>query len=137
MNPKLEAGSRYDDLRGKLYFNNSFDASLVKRIYAIENLDTSIMRGWRCHKIEQRWFSAINGSFKITLIKIDNWQSPSKNLEKLTYIIYSETLDILHIPAGFATCIQSIENNSKLLVMADFCLGEQKDDYYFDIDYFD
>ncbi|NCO64830.1 MAG: sugar epimerase [Flavobacteriia bacterium] len=136
MIPKITTGNSHTDARGTLFYNNDFDASAVKRMYVIENATTEIIRGWQGHKIEQRWFSAINGSFKIGLIKIDNWENPAKNLEMLTFTINADTLEVLHVPQGYVSNIQSLEEGSKLLVMADYLLGEIKDEYRFDVDYF-
>ncbi|MDX6182213.1 hypothetical protein SGQ44_08910 [Flavobacterium sp. Fl-77] len=60
----------------------------------------------------------------------------SVNLEILPYLIDSEKLNVLHVPKGYVSSIQSLELNSKLLVMADYLLGEIKDEYRYDIDYF-
>lgn len=136
MNPKLINGNCHCDQRGTLLYNNDFDASLIKRIYIIENQNPKFIRGWQGHQIEQRWFSVIRGKFKIQLIKIDNWEKPSINLEVFTFLIDSEKLNVLHVPKGYVSSIQSLELNSKLLVMADYLLGEIKDEYRYDIDYF-
>lgn len=136
MVPRIINGGSHSDTRGTVRFNNSFDATVIKRIYLIENNDTTFVRGWQGHRIEQRWFSVLKGSFKIELITIDNWEHPSKDLESLSFIINAETLDVLHIPEGFVSSIQSLEEGSKLLVMADYLLGEIKDGYRYDIDYF-
>ena len=137
MVPKITKGDSYSDTRGDLIYNNDFDATVIKRIYTIENNNTDFIRAWQGHKTEQRWFSAIVGSFKIQLIAIDNWENTSKNLKKITFIIDSKKLDILHIPKGFVSSIQSIEEGSKLLVLADYLMGEMDDEYRFDVDYFD
>lgn len=136
MEPKLINGNCHSDQRGILLYNNDFDASSIKRIYIIENESPQFIRGWQGHKIEERWFSVVSGKFKIQLIKIDNWDKPSLNLNILTYLIDSEKLNILHVPKGYVSSIQSLEVNSKLLVMADYLLGEIKDEYRYDIDYF-
>jgi len=136
MEPKLINGNCHSDQRGTLLYNNDFDASLIKRIYIIENESTRFIRGWQGHQIEQRWFSVVSGKFKIQLIEIDNWEKPSVNLEAFTYLIDSEKLNVLHVPKGYVSSIQSLELNSKLLVMADYLLGEIKDEYRYDIDYF-
>lgn len=136
MEPKLIIGNCYSDQRGTLSYNNDFDASLIKRIYIIENERLQFIRGWQGHQIEQRWFSAINGKFKIQLIKIDNWEKPSMDLEVFTFLIDAKKLDVLHIPKGYVSSIQSLEDDSKLLVMADYLLGDIKDEYRYDIDYF-
>jgi dTDP-4-dehydrorhamnose 3,5-epimerase-like enzyme len=44
----------------------------------------------------------------------------SLNLEVLTYLIDSEKINVLHIPKGYISSIQSLEINSKLLVMANY-----------------
>ncbi len=136
MEPKLINGNCHSDQRGTLLYNNDFDVSLIKRIYIIENESLQFIRGWQGHQIEQRWFSVVSGKFKIQLIKIDNWEKPSVNLEAFTYLIDSEKLNVLHVPKGYVSSIQSLDLNSKLLVMADYLLGEIKDEYRYDIDYF-
>jgi dTDP-4-dehydrorhamnose 3,5-epimerase-like enzyme len=117
-------------------YNNDFDATAIKRIYVIENQSTDFVRGWRGHQIEQRWFSAIKGSFKIELIAIDDWEHPSRELKRETFIIYAETMDVLHIPAGFVSSIQSLEEGARLLVMADYSFGALNDEHRFEVDYF-
>lgn len=136
MIPKITEGNRHSDSRGTLFFNNNFDASAIKRIYVIENTDTNFIRGWQGHKIEQRWFTTVKGSFRIQLIKIDNWSNPSKDLKISTFIINDKKQDILHIPHGYASSIQSLEEGSKLLVMADYIFGEIQDEYRFEVNYF-
>lgn len=136
MVPKIINGGCHSDQRGTLSYNNDFDASIIKRIYVIENRNTDFIRGWQGHKVEQRWFSAITGSFKIQIIEIDNWEKPSKNLKTFTFVINVEKLNVLHIPQGYVCSIQSLEDRSRLLVMADYLLGEIQDEYRFDVDYF-
>jgi dTDP-4-dehydrorhamnose 3,5-epimerase-like enzyme len=136
MSHKLILGSCFSDFRGKLFYNNDFDLSIVKRIYIIENSSMGFIRSWQGHKIEQRWFCSVQGSFIIRLIKIDNWQIPSISLPIKEYHLNADNLDVLHIPAGFVTSIQANENSSKLLVMSDYTLGEIIDDYRFPSEYF-
>jgi dTDP-4-dehydrorhamnose 3,5-epimerase-like enzyme len=136
MIPRVTKGGRHIDSRGTLFYNNDFDASVIKRIYVIENENTDFVRAWQGHKVEQRWFSVMHGSFRIQLIAIDHWDNPSKDLERLTFVINAEKLDVLHVPQGYASSIQSLETNSKLLVLADYSLGELKDEVRFDSEYF-
>jgi dTDP-4-dehydrorhamnose 3,5-epimerase-like enzyme len=136
MDTQLILGNRYSDVRGQLFYNNDFDASQVKRIYIIENNSTDFVRGWQGHQIEQRWFSAIEGKFKIELIQIDNWKQPSKDLKVYSYVINSDKLDVIHVPQGYVSSIQSLEEDSKLLVMTDYLLGEINDEFRYEIDYF-
>lgn len=136
MIPKIIFGGNHKDDRGEITFNNDFNPSQVKRFYSIENIDTSFIRRWQGHRIEQRWFTAISGKFEIQLILVDDWDTPSVQLEKITFELGNNSFDILHIPPGYISSIQSLTDNSKLLVMADHALNEVKDEYRFPVDYF-
>lgn len=127
MLPKIIKGGSHSDDRGLLQFNNSFDATAVKRIYLIENKETTFVRGWQGHRIEQRWFSVLEGSFKIELIAIDNWENLSRDLKSLCFIVNAETLDVLNVPQGYISSIEALEEAAKLLFMSDHLLGVIQD----------
>ncbi|WP_316802136.1 WxcM-like domain-containing protein [Pedobacter nototheniae] len=129
-------GDKHEDDRGIITHNNEFDASEVKRIYTIENHSIDFIRGWQGHKIEQRWFASMKGKFEISVIKVDDFKNPSKNLNIRKYELTDKSLTYLHIPSGCITAIQAKEEHCKLLVFADYALGEIKDEYRFPIDYF-
>ena len=44
-------------------------------------------------------------------------------------------MDVLHIPAGYVSSIQAMQESSKLVVMADYLLGVVDDEYRYDINY--
>lgn len=136
MKPALISGNCHQDQRGQLFYNNDFDTTSIKRMYVIENHSVDYIRAWQGHKIEQRWFSAVQGSFKIQLIAVDNWDIPSENLPKIEFYLHSDKLDILHIPAGYISSIQALEEKSKLVVMSDYHLGELNDEFRYPTDYF-
>lgn len=136
MKPALISGNCHQDQRGQLFYNNDFDTTSIKRMYVIENHSVDYIRAWQGHKIEQRWFSAVQGSFKIQLIAVDNWDIPSENLPKIEFYLHSDKLDILHIPAGYISSIQALEEKSKLVVMSDYHLGEISDEFRYPTDYF-
>lgn len=133
---RLLTGKAHQDERGIITFNNDFDASQIKRIYTIENHSTEFIRGWQGHKIEQRWFSCMKGSFEISVIEVDDFENPSKDGIITKYLLTEEVLTYLYVAAGCITAIQAKENNSKLLVLSDYSLGEIEDEYRFPIDYF-
>jgi len=135
MNPKVIKGSSHKDSRGCLVFNNDFNTTEIKRIYFIQNDQLDFVRGWQGHQIEQRWFSVIQGSFKVCTRAIDNWGSPSKKFMKF-FILTAATFDVLHIPNGYVTSIQALEANSKLMAMSDYTIGEIQDEYRFDLNHF-
>lgn len=132
----LLEGKKHQDERGIITYNNDFDASQIKRIYTIENLSNNFIRGWQGHKVEQRWFACMQGSCEISVIVVDDFKNPSKDLTIQKYLLKNDVLTYLHIPSGCITAIQAKEEESKLLVLADFNLGEINDEYRFSIDYF-
>ena len=136
MKPTVINGGSYSDNRGDVTFNNDFDMSSIKRIYSIKNVNTSLVRAWQGHAIERRWFSVVKGSFEIKLIKIDNWENPTKSLEVFSRIINDENFDVLCVPGGYVSSIKALEENSKLLLMSDYRLGDIEDEYRFDSNYF-
>tara|TARA_B110000902_G_scaffold63988_2_gene75823 strand:+ start:239 stop:655 length:417 start_codon:yes stop_codon:yes gene_type:complete len=136
MKPELIKGGSHSDDRGNIGYNNDFDVSEIKRIYTIQNKNTNFVRAWQGHAIEKRWFSAIKGSFLIKLIKIDNWENPKKNLEVYSTILNDKNFDTLCVPKGYVNSIQALEEESKLMAMSDYLLGEVKDEYRFDSNYF-
>ena len=125
------------DHRGQIRFVNDFDMVAVKRFYIIKNSDTEFVRGWRAHRIEQRWFYVLSGSFELNLVKIDDWDNPSKDLGIRKELIKSDSMRLLHIPAGYGTAFKALENDSELLVFADYDINHAEyDDYQWPGDYF-
>jgi dTDP-4-dehydrorhamnose 3,5-epimerase len=125
------------DHRGQIRFVNEFDMSLVKRFYIIKNKDLELVRGWRAHRIEQRWFYILHGSLKLDLVKIDNWDKPSQDLDIVKIILEAKDNKVLHVPAGYGTAFQALEKESEILVFADHHLDHASmDDYTYDMNYF-
>ena len=54
----------------------------------------------------------------------------------MVYKINAANLDVLNVPKGHITCIQALEEESKLIAMSDYLLGEIQDEYRFPLDYF-
>ncbi|WP_139423842.1 WxcM-like domain-containing protein [Chryseobacterium mulctrae] len=129
-------GRKHSDERGIITSNNDFDASIIKRIYTIENHSNEFIRGWQGHKIEQRWFACMKGSFEISVIEVDDFTNPSKDLTIQKYVLTDDVLTYLHIPSGCITAIQSKEQGSKMLILADYGLGEINDEYRYNLYYF-
>lgn len=126
------------DQRGQIRFVNDFDMSLVKRFYIITNADVDLIRGWRAHRIEQRWFYVLSGSFCVDIVRIDNWDIASKDLEVHKVEIQADDQKMLHLTPGYATAFQALEENSELLVFADYGIDHTtKDDYTYPLDYFE
>lgn len=125
------------DVRGQIRFVNDFDMCSVKRFYIIKNADTELVRGWRAHRIEQRWFYVLSGSFSVDILEIDNWGSASNDLPVRKEVLRADDGLVLHLSPGYATAFQALENNSELMVFADHGIDHAiHDDYTYPLDYF-
>lgn len=125
------------DIRGQIRFANDFDMSSVKRFYLIKNTDLDLVRGWRAHRIEQRWFYVLSGKFSVDVVKIDNWNHASTDLSVENIILDSSKNQVLHLSHGYGTAFQALEPESELLVFADYGIeNAHKDDYTYPLDYF-
>ena len=130
-------GGNAKDERGEIRFVNDFDMTEVKRFYIIKNSDTELVRGWRGHRLGQRWFYALSGSFSIDVVKIDDWDHASRDLNVENHFLTSLRSELLYLPKGCATAIRALEAGSELLTYADQSLAESiNDDYTFPLDYF-
>lgn len=133
----LIKGGIAEDHRGHIRFVNEFDMQLVKRFYIIKNQDTELVRGWRAHRIEQRWFYVLSGGFELNIVEIDNWDNPSRDLAVEKRVLLAGNMEIIHVPSGYGTAFKATEENSELLVFADYGIEHAKmDDYTWQLDYF-
>ncbi len=125
-------GRSHEDERGKLIFFNDFDMSAVKRFYLIEHSHVTTVRAWQGHRKEKKWFYVIAGGFKVVLVKPDDWQSPSPDLQVDEHVLKAEDNRILSIPGGMANGFKALSNGSKMLVFSSFTVEESSaDDYRF------
>jgi len=128
MKPKIIQGGNFSDQRGTISFVNDFSFKDIARFYVISNSDENPVRAWQGHKLDAKNFYCLNGCFKIHFVKIDNWENPSKDLIVDTIIVNASESKIVHIPAGYANAIESLESNSKLLSFSTLPLTDVGDD---------
>ncbi len=128
-------GDSFSDARGALNFFNNFDMSQIVRLYEIMPNDTHTVRAWQGHQNEKKWFYCNSGAFIVNLIKLDNFEKPSKDLIPEKFLLEAETPSILEISGGYATGFKAEKVDSKLLVFSNFSLEESKlDDYRYPMD---
>jgi dTDP-4-dehydrorhamnose 3,5-epimerase-like enzyme len=128
MNPEIIEGGNFSDSRGTISYVNDFSFKDIERFYVITNADENPIRAWQGHKVDAKNFYCISGSFKIHFVKIDNWENPSKDLNIETITMNASESKIVHIPAGDANAIQSLETNAKLISFSTLPLANSKDD---------
>lgn len=128
MEPKRIEGSIYKDERGSVAFVNDFKFTDIERFYIIENSKEHPVRAWQGHKLDCKNFYCIQGSFKVSYVKIDNWENPSVDLKVESVILKANESAVLHIPAGFANAIESLEENSRLMSFSTLPLSRVQED---------
>lgn len=128
MIPKIIQGGDFSDHRGTISYVNDFKFTDIERFYIISNSEENSIRAWQGHKLDNKNFYCLMGSFNIHFIKIDNWENPSKDLAIETVFISESESKIVHIPAGYANAIESLENDSKLISFSTLALANVGDD---------
>lgn len=131
---KLLAGEVFKDARGQISSLNNFYFEGVKRMYILHHPDTETRRGWNGHQFERKWFYCAKGAFELSVVTIDNWESPSPALKPEVHHLTSEASALLCVPAGCASLIRATTPDSILMVLSDKTLAESvADSYRFDI----
>lgn len=128
MIPKIIQGGNFSDHRGMISYVNDFKFTDIERFYIISNSEGNPIRAWQGHKIDAKNFYCLTGSFNIHFIKIDNWENPSKELTVETIYVSANDSKIVHIPAGYANAIESLEKDSKLISFSTLPLANVGDD---------
>lgn len=123
-------GRIFIDDRGKLVAFNDFSLDRIKRMYQIEHPSKGMMRAWQGHKIENKWFYVIYGSFAIAYVLINDFENPSKNNKASFKTIKADDQVILNIPAGYANGLKSLESDSRIIIFSDLTLEEAKNDNF-------
>lgn len=128
MKPYIIEGSKFEDARGSVSFVNDFKFDGIERFYILKNSEEMPFRAWQGHKLDNKNFYCLSGSFKIYFIKIDDWDNPSSDLEVESVILKASESKVLHIPAGYANGIMSLEKDSQLLSMSTLPLAMVHED---------
>ena len=128
MIPKLIAGGNFSDHRGTLSYVNDFSFKDIEHFYIINNSDAHPVRAWQGHKLDAKNFYCLSGSFNIHFVKIDDWDNPSKDLTIETVTLAATESNMLHVPAGYANAIQSLEPDSKLISFSTLPLSNVTED---------
>lgn len=136
MIPKIIKGGNFSDHRGTISYVNDFSFNGIERFYIISNSDQNPIRAWQGHKLDAKNFYCLSGSFNIHFVKVDNWEEPSENLIVETVLVSESDSKIVHIPAGYANAIESLESNSKLISFSTLPLSDVgNDDIRYPSDY--
>jgi dTDP-4-dehydrorhamnose 3,5-epimerase len=128
----VPGGKAFDD-RGSLSFINDLDLTQFKRFYVVENHARGFVRAWHGHKHEAKAVVVISGAALVAAVKIDDWNSPSKNLKVERIVLSAEKPGALLIPAGYANGFMTLTESAKVMFFSTSSLEESAgDDFRFD-----
>lgn len=129
---QIPGGKAFDD-RGSLTFINDLDLTMFKRFYIVENHSKGFVRAWHGHKKEAKAVVVVSGSALVAAVKVDNWESPSKDLKIERAVLSSEKPTALLIPAGYANGFMTLTESAKVMFLSTSSLEESAgDDIRFD-----
>ncbi len=77
--PTIIKGGNFTDHRGSMRFVNDFRFEDIKRFYFIKHPETSVIRAWQGHQFEKKYFYPISGRVVVALVKIYDFENPSKD----------------------------------------------------------
>ena len=131
----IDGGLAVDD-RGILTFANKFNFYGVKRFYQVLNFSTSTIRAFHGHLREAKYVYVAKGSAIVAAVRLDNIDSPSKNLKVNRFILSDKNPKILFIPPKYANGFRPLEIDTRIIFFSTSTLEESEgDDYRFPIDY--
>jgi dTDP-4-dehydrorhamnose 3,5-epimerase len=117
--PRLIRGGVAADDRGRVAFVNDFDPREARRCYIVENYAVGTVRAWHAHQHERKWVMAVAGAALVCCVDVDDWESPSADLEVHRFTLDASTPAVLEIPAGYANGAMSLLPATRLLYLSD------------------
>ena len=126
--PHLYEGNLVIDDRGEIGFVNDFNFEGVKRTYWVTTHRTGFPRAWHAHRREAKYFMAVRGTMLVGLVKIDDWEKPSKDSKVSRYVLSSSKPSVLYAPPGYANGFMSLTQQAQMIVFSTSSLSESEND---------
>ncbi|HXI23634.1 MAG TPA: dTDP-4-dehydrorhamnose 3,5-epimerase family protein [Pyrinomonadaceae bacterium] len=134
--PRLIEGAMAVDDRGSVSFVNDFDFAGVKRSYLVTNHRAGFVRAWHGHRREAKYVTVVTGAAIVAAVKIDNWESPSRDLPIYRHVLSAQKPSVLYLPAGYANGFMSLTEDATLMFFSTSTVEESRgDDIRFDARY--
>tara|TARA_X000000368_G_scaffold419061_1_gene421917 strand:+ start:6614 stop:7072 length:459 start_codon:yes stop_codon:yes gene_type:complete len=137
MDPIFFESNSSSDERGTVSFTNDLNLQKAVRTYKVENSQLKTVRAWHGHKVEEKWVNVEQGEFLVCVVNINDFTSPSKDLEIQTYkMSYKD--GFLYIPPNFANGAMNLTEDNAIRYYSSSTLEESlNDDFRFESDYWD
>lgn len=134
--PRLIEGALAVDDRGSVSFVNDFDFAGVKRCYLVANHQAGFVRAWHGHRHEAKYVTLVRGAAIVAAVKIDNWDSPSRDLPIHRQVLSAQRPAVFYLPAGYANGFMSLTDDATLMFFSTATVEESRgDDIRFDARY--
>jgi dTDP-4-dehydrorhamnose 3,5-epimerase len=131
----IKGGLVVDD-RGTVSFVNDFNFKKVKRFYAVSNHSKDTVRAFHAHRKESKYAYVSSGSAILCVVRITDFDKPSKRVKVKRFILSEKKPEILYIPPGHANGFKPLINNSKIIFFSTSTLEQSKgDDFRYPYDY--
>jgi dTDP-4-dehydrorhamnose 3,5-epimerase-like enzyme len=132
---RLIEGGLHVDSRGIVAHVNTFDFKGVDRFYTIRAHRSHEPRGWVGHRRDHKWFTVIQGTVLLAVVRPDHWDIPTCNLPVERFVLSAAKPQVLHVPAGHATGSMSLTDDAILMIFSSGRIEDAKtDDYRFAVD---
>ena len=128
--PRIIEGGLCVDNRGSLAFFNDFALLGVQRFYIIRPQRPHAVRGWVGHQREQKWFTGVEGTLAVAVVRPDRWQSPDTHVPVSKFVLSATKPQILIVPPGHATAIIGMSARSALVVFSTETVDQAPSDTY-------
>jgi dTDP-4-dehydrorhamnose 3,5-epimerase-like enzyme len=133
----IRGGVAIDD-RGEVGFVNDFDFAGVKRFYMVENHRRGFIRAWHGHRREAKYVLVVRGTALVCGVEIDDWATPSRDLEIHRHVLSDKSPAVLFLPPGHANGFMSLTDDAKLLFFSTSTLENSlEDDVRYNAHYWD
>lgn len=131
----IPGGMGLDD-RGTVLYCNNFNFAGVKRCYVVNNHRQGFVRAWHAHRREAKYVMVMRGSALVGAVKIDQWESPSRELKVHREVLGVHRPGVYFIPAGYANGFMSLTEDATLAFFSTSTVEESKgDDVRYDARY--
>jgi dTDP-4-dehydrorhamnose 3,5-epimerase len=136
--PELIRGAVSVDDRGEVAFVNDFEFADVKRFYTVTNHAVGFVRAWHGHRHEEKYVLAVTGAALVGCVEIDDWESPSPELQVQRFVLSDRSPAVLHVPSGFVNGFMTLTEGAKLMFFSTKTLADSLgDDVRFPARYWD
>lgn len=128
MKASIIQGGIHTDSRGTIQYVNEMNPGNYHRFYLITHPNINIVRAWQGHKLEEKAFYVIEGSFLIAVVNPAKFEQPDEDEKPDFYRLIAENHSYLKVPGGNYTGIKALNPDSTLLVLSSLNLTDSQND---------